>query len=199
MEPSEGTRSLVGKERTLPEKGGGMMRRSKRLALAAIGAVVAGLVLGVPTLVVGAPTTSHGGTPSDVYSTTEPEICAVVNVDGVSALPTVVTVDSTSHLLVSFSSERSGIRGNNELLVRIDILQNGTFVEGTPFDWGFGRTFKTHESGSVGWTFDNIAAGTYTVQVGANMDPAPPGPGGEGHPTATVENCSLTAVVNPVA
>lgn len=176
------------------------MRRTNPVAAAMIGAAVAVLALvAVPAIGIGEPTTSHGGTPTDVYTTTEPEVCAVVDVGGVSAMPTLVTVDGPSNLLVSFGSERSGIRGDNELLVTIDIFQNGTFVEGTPFEWGFGQTFKTHESGSVEWTFDGVAAGTYTVQVGARMDPAPPGPEGEGDPVAVMENCSLRAIVSPLA
>ena len=174
------------------------MRWTRPLAVV-LGAVSAALVLAIPVIVVGAPTTSHGGTPSDVYTTTEPQHCAVVDVDGVSAMPTAVTVDGTSNLLVSFSAEKSGIHGNDELLVTIDVFQNGTFLEGTPFEWGFGRTFKTHESGSVEWTFDSVAPGTYTVQVGARMDPAPPGPKGEGHPVAVMENCSLRVIVSPIA
>jgi len=176
-----------------------MMRRTNPSVAAVLGAVVAAAVVVLPGLVVGVPTTSHGGTPSDVFSTTEPVGCAEVDVDGVSAMPTSVTVDATSHLLVSFSAERSGIRGNNELLVRFDILQGGTVLESTPFEWGFSRTFKTHESGTVEWTFDNVAAGVYTVQVGARTDPAPPGPGGSGHPTSVMENCALTVFVTPVA
>ena len=176
------------------------MRRTDPFAWAVLALVAAVLVLVIPGLVVGAPTTSHGGTPSDVFSTTEPAICAEVNVDGVSAMPTAVTVDTTSHLLVSFSAERSGIEGNNELLVEIDILNtSGGPVESTPFEWGFSRTFKTHESGTVEWTFDDVAAGTYTVQVGARTDPAPPGPGGSGDPTSVLENCALTVLVNPIA
>lgn len=165
--------------------------------------VVAGVALAVvalPVIAIAVTTTSHGGSPSDIYSTTEPEICAVVDVGGTSAMPTPITVDGTSHLLVSFSSERSGISGNNELLLTFDIFDSsGGLVAGTPFEWGFGRTFKTHESGTVEWTFNNVAAGTYTVQVGARMDPAPPGPGGSGDPTSVLENCALTVSVSPVS
>jgi hypothetical protein len=170
------------------------MRRTPLLVAGAALAVV------LPVMAIAVATTSHGGSPSDIYSTTEPEICAVVNVDGTSAMPTLITVDETSHLLVSFSAERSGIRGDNELLLTLDIFDSaGDFVEGTPFEWGFGRTFQTHESGTVEWTFDNVAAGTYTVRVGGRMDPAPPGPGGSGDPVAVLENCALTVSVSPVA
>jgi hypothetical protein len=165
--------------------------------------VVAGAALAVvalPVIAIAIATTSHGGSPSDIYSTTEPEICAEVDVGGTSAMPTPITVDGTSHLLVSFSAERSGIRGDDELLLTFDIFDSsGGFVEGTPFEWGFGRTFETHESGTVEWTFDNVAAGTYTVQVGARIDPAPPGPAGSGDPVAALENCALTVSVSPVA
>jgi hypothetical protein len=175
------------------------MRRSNLLGAAALGAVVAVLALvAMPGVGVGTPTTSHGATPSDVFSTTEPDICAVVDVDGISTLPTSVTVDATSDLVASFSAERSGITGDNELLVTVDIFSNEAFVEGTPFEWGFGRTFKTHESGTVQWTFDNVPTGTYIVQAGARMDPAPPGPGGTGTPTSVMENCALTVFVTPV-
>jgi hypothetical protein len=166
------------------------MRRSNLLGAAALGAVVAVLALvAMPGVGVGTPTTSHGATPSDVFSTTEPDICAVVDVDGISTLPTAVTVDATSDLVASFSAERSGITGDNELLVTVDIFSNEVFVEGTP---------KTHESGTVQWAFDNVPTGTYIVQAGARMDPAPPGPGGTGTPTSVMENCALTVFVTPV-
>jgi hypothetical protein len=179
----------------------GQMRRRNPLASAALVAMGAVLVLALPGVVAGVPRTSDGGTPSDVFSTTDPAVCAEVYPTGTATfLETGVTVDSTSHLLVSFSAERSGIKGNNELLVQIDMLTGGVFVQSTP-TWGFNRTFKTHESGTVEWTFDNVAAGTYFLRGSATVDPAPPGPGGsaESTPTPILENCALTVVVSPVA
>jgi len=57
-------------------------------------------------------------TPSDVFTSTEPEICAEVDTFGTAPiLSTQVSVGPTSNLLVSFSSEWSGPKTDTELLL----------------------------------------------------------------------------------
>jgi hypothetical protein len=46
------------------------------------------------------------------------------------------------------------------------------------------------------WSFGDVPAGGYTVQVGARVDPIPGAQGG-GSPSATLENCALTVFVIP--
>lgn len=177
------------------------MRRTNHFAAAAVGAVFTVLAIAaLPGVGIGSPTTSHGGMPSDVFTTTEPEVCAVVGPGGASAMSTHVTVGATSNLLVSFSSERSGLDSlNTELLLSFFVLDDeGEFVVETPFEWGLGTNPRTHESGTVMWSFDAFQPGTYDISVGARVDPVP-GPRGGSDPTAVLENCALSVTVIPVA
>ena len=102
------------------------MRRTNPFAAAVLGAVVALIaVIALPGLGIGETTTSHGLTPSDVYSTNGPpggEICGVVDTFGVApVLPTRVTVAVPSNLLVYFTSEWSGLEASTELLLNFQV------------------------------------------------------------------------------
>ena len=177
------------------------MRRTNPLVAAALGAVFAVLaVVALPATGIGSPTTSHGGTPSGVFTTTEPEVCAVVGSEGSSAMPTQVTVGATSNLSISFSSERSGLDSvNTELLLSFFILDDeGKIVFETPFEWGLASNPRTHDSGTVMWSFDAVQPGTYDVFLGVRVDHVP-GPVGGSNPTAVLENCALMVFVTPVA
>ena len=154
--------------------------------------------------VVGGPP-SPGVSPLEVFTTTEPEICADVDTFGVSGpiLPTEVSVAATSNLLVYFTSEWSGLETNTELLLNFVVNDDaGNFVVGTPFEWGLTNNPRTHDSGTVMWSFDGVQAGVYRVFVDARTDPVA-GPVGGGNtnnnPSAVLENCALTGFVNPVA
>jgi hypothetical protein len=198
---SEGARSLIGKERTLPKEVG-KMRRTNPFVAAPLGGVVAILaVVALPGLGVGEPSTSHGLTPSDVFTTTEPEICAVVDTFGIdtNGMLTQVTVSETSNLLVYLSSEWSGLEPGTELLISIAVNDDeNNFVVGTPFEWGVSNAPRIHDSGTVMWSFDGVQPGTYDVLFDARTDPVP-GPRGGSNPTAAMENCALTVFVNPTA
>jgi len=176
------------------------MRRTSPLAAAVLGAIVALLALvALPGLGIGVTTTSHGLTPSDVFTTTEPEGCALVDTAGTSTMLTLVNVAATSNLLVYFSSESSGLNTNSELLLSFAVNDDtGHFVVGTPFEWGLSSSPRTHDSGTVMWSFNDVQPGDYDVLVDARVDPVP-GPHGGGNPSAVLENCALTVFVIPVA
>ena len=152
--------------------------------------------------------TVSGATPGasniQVVTTTEPEICGQVDTFGVApVLPTRVTVPMTSNLLVYFSSEWSGLEANTELLLNFQVHDDeGNSVASTPFEWGVSNNPRIHNSGTVMWSFDDMAPGAYDVFVDARTDPVP-GPAGGGNtnnnPSAAMENCALTVFVNPVA
>ena len=174
-------------------------------AVAVVAAIVAVLAVMVfPSVGIGIPTTSHGGSPSDVFTSTEPEICAEVDTFGTAPiLPTEVSVAATSNLLVYFSSELSGLEPDTELLLSLRVEDGaGNAVAGTPFEWGLSNTPRLHDSGTVMWSFDSVQPGTYDVLGDARTDPVP-GPRGGGNtnnnPTAVLENCALTVFVVPVA
>ncbi len=174
-----------------------------RRAILLVVTVLAVTVL-LPALGFGAQTTVHGGPPSDVFMSTEPEICAEVDVDGFAFMPTEVSFGQDSHLLVSFTSEYSGIAPRTELLLAFAITdQQGTFpgLASTPFEWGMpgAPTQVQHSTTTVMWSFPDMPSGSYIVWAGARVDPFPPGPGGKGHQSAVMENCSLTVSVMPAA
>ncbi len=180
----------------------------RSVTVGALGALMTLLALvALPGIGIGDPTTSHGLSPSDVFTTTEPEICAQVDTFGTPPiLPTEVSTPpppATSNLVVYFTSEWSGLDTDTELLLNFIVTDGeGNFVVGTPFEWGLSNSPLTHDSGTVMWSFDNVQPGVYHVFVDARTDPVP-GPIGGGNtnnnPKATLENCALTVFVSPIA
>jgi hypothetical protein len=173
-------------------------------AVAVVAAVVAALAVMFPGLGFGQTSTSHGSTPSDVYTTTGPppgEICTYVDTFGVAPiLPTRVTVAVPSNLLVYFTSEVSGLEADTELLLSFTVRDDaGNFVDGMG-EWGVSNDPRLHDSKTIMWSFENVAPGTYDVFVDARTDPVP-GPAGGGNtnnnPSAALEQCALTVFVNP--
>jgi hypothetical protein len=182
------------------------MRGTKLLAAAVLGAAVTLLaVVAFPGLGFGETTTSHGLTPSDVYTSTETEACGDVDTFGVPPiLPTQVSVSSTSNLVVYFTSEWSGFSIDTELLLGFRVNDDsGNEVANTPFEWGVSLDYpRLHDSGTFMWTFDGIEPGVYTVFVDARTDPVPGPPGGGNtnhNPSAGMGNCALTVFVSPMA
>jgi hypothetical protein len=167
-------------------------------AVALVAAVVAVLVVLMvfPGIGVGEPDTIAGGTPTAVLTNTEPEVCAVVDKNGTIAMPTPVVPGGVSDLLVSFTAEWSGFDTRTELLITFEVVGDDESFRSTPFEWGVSSNTRTHSSGTVMWSFGDVPAGGYTVQVGARVDPIPGAQGG-GSPSATLENCALTVFVIP--
>jgi hypothetical protein len=165
---------------------------------AAIGVCV-GVVFAVvvfPGVGMGAPTTSHGGSPSDVYMKTQPapeECVENINPDSVTAFPLEIEVPATSHVLAYFTFEWHGLeRGEAGLL---NLVLDGT---GSDSQYDFARTEpRINTTGTVMWSFPNVASGTHTLEVFAWIDQV----GSIGNPDllAGLENCSLTAFVMPAA
>ena len=150
----------------------------------------------VPGVGIGAPTTSHGGSPSDVYMKTQPapeECVENINPDSVTAFPLEIEVAATSHVLAYFTFEWHGLdRGEAGLL---NLVLGGT---GSDSQYDFARTEpRINTTGTVMWSFPNVAPGTHTLAVFAWIDQV----GSIGTPDllAGLENCSLTAFVMPVA
>lgn len=156
------------------------------------------------TVISGEPPPAPGGSPTDVLTTTEPEVCANVDTFGTAPiLPTEVSVAATSNLLVYFSSEWSGLNPDTELLLSLRVNDDeGNFVIGTPFEWGVSNDPRLHDSGTVMWSFDSVEPGVYEVLGDARTDPVPGSKGGgntNNNPTAVLENCALTVFVIPTA
>jgi hypothetical protein len=173
-----------------------MMRRT---VLFLVITVLAVMVL--PSLGIGQTTSSHGGSPSDVFTSTHPGMCANVHADSGSVIPTVVTVTQESHLLVNFTAELFELGIREYGLFSMEVLDDaGDAIAGTDFEWGFGGNWITITSPAMTWTFENLPAGVYTVRSNARIerwdgdrDVVPNGG------RAILNDCSMTVLVSPVA
>ena len=178
-----------------------MIRRPSRSRAAMAGALFGAIVTTVavaalPGVGIGAPTTSHGASPSDVFMKTQPAPQACVeeiNPDSVTAFPLEIEVAVTSHVLGYFTFEWTGLeRGEDG---QLNIVLDGT---GSGSQYDFARTkARINPNGTVMWSFPNVAPGTHTMAVFAWVERI----GGMGDPDllAGLENCALTAFVMPVA
>jgi hypothetical protein len=180
------------------------MRGTKLLAAAVLGAAATLLaVVALPGLGFGETTTSHGLTPSDVYTSTDPGVCHgddKVGTEPVSLLPTAVQVGQESDLVVYFTSTWSTPSGSpTELLMDLQV-EGGEFFEASP-EWitnaGTGLSEReAHGAGTVMWSFPNIAAGDYTVEATAHIA----GFSGTNRQSgANLQACALTVLVSPTA
>lgn len=146
--------------------------------------------------------TSHGGTPTDVYTATDPDVCQKggdkIGTEQLELLPTSVTVGQQSHLVTYLGGMWSGFGSDSTLVLWIEVVnENGSRLSPS-FDVSNG---PVHDSGTIMWTFDNVAPGTYTVQGLAALFPQRGQfvPHGETAFTgANIQNCALTVFVNPV-
>jgi hypothetical protein len=179
------------------------MRRTNPLVAAVMGTVVALLALvAFPGLGVGETITSHGGSPSDVFMSTGGDaVCNgddKVRVEPVSLMPTAVSVGTTSHVLVYFSSTWSGAGKETEVVLRLQI-SGDDFFQTSPesISQGGSQGITIHALGTVMWTFDDIPAGDYTVEATAQLAAFTGAvQSGDG---ANFQTCALTAFVIPVA
>jgi len=158
------------------------MRRTIPLAVAVLAALV-GLMVGVG---IGQPITSHGGTPTDVF--TQGFDGAVCSDDG-DLMAQELTLDQQSHLLVYFTGEWKGLGVNEkgDLWFRLDGID-------TDFDWNFPGHRDPESTVTVMWTFPDVAAGTHTVSAHSEVRPIPP----RSAASASVRICAFTVFVMPV-
>ncbi|MEX2204504.1 MAG: hypothetical protein WD965_10505 [Actinomycetota bacterium] len=164
-----------------------MRRLSVRRAAtpAAVGAIITVLAVMFPGLGFGQANGIHGTAPTDVFVQETPAVCS--NGDPMTQE---LTLDEDSHLLVYFTGEwkRLGVKEAGIFWFRLD----GT---DTDFDWKFQGQSDWHTTGTVMWTFPDVAAGTHTVSAHAEARPVPPRPAA----SADVHHCAFTVFVIPVA
>jgi hypothetical protein len=189
------------KERYVSREGGGKVRRQHPLTSALLGGLVVLLgVLAVPGLGFGETSSFQGGSPSDVFMSTEPDVCnggdPVGNDPPVALLPTTVEVGQDSHVLVYFASMWSGFERDSVLVRRVELFDGNGFFESSP-DFGVSPG-QVHSSGTIMWTFEDIDPGTYTVQVTAALYPENGAFITHGSSGANLQSCALTAFVIPV-
>lgn len=170
-------------------------------AVAIVAVIVAVLAVMFPGLGFGQTSTSHGGTPSDVFMRSErfPDTCAPigVNTDGVTVMPLQIEVPVRSHLVAFFSFEFVGLETHES--AEVDPIVSGEETQtGSRFT---GNQTGSHMGEMVMSSFPDVDPGTHTVEVYAAVAGNVPLPGGSvnGSLFATLENCSLTVIVTPVA
>jgi hypothetical protein len=162
-------------------------------AVAVVAAIVAVLAVMFPGLGFGQTTSSHGGSPSDVYTQTDPNTCLAAGRNGQTAMEQFFDLAAESHVVVYFTSEwaRLNIRQEGHISMGLD----GRPETEVPFEgWRFSGTVSTRTSGTVMWTFDNVAPGHHRVNVFGRVSSA-----GDTNTSADLNACALTVFVTPVA
>jgi len=162
------------------------------MAVAVVAVLVAAFAVMFPGLGFGQTTSSHGGSPSDVYMQTHPDVC--VTATGApgweTALEQDFTLNQESHVLVYFSLEWGRLSLSEEGHVNIQLDGGGPFDDVEP--WRFSGTKTTRMSGTIMWAFNNVAPGDHAVDAIARVT-------GADNPSADVNDCALTVIVTPVA
>jgi hypothetical protein len=183
-----------------------MRRTLLGVALGAIVALIA--VVALPGLGIGATTTSHGLTPTDVFATNgpgvnnEPSVCnpdpdSKIGTQPVSLLPTAVHVGQDSLLVAYFTSTWSAPGGApDELVLTLHIVGGDSSPDWIANTSTGSSERNAHGVGTVMWSFPNVPAGDYTVEATAHLGGAF---GTTSQSGANLQACSLTVFVSPTA
>jgi hypothetical protein len=161
-------------------------------AVAVVAAIVAVLAVMFPGLGFGQTTSSHGGSPSDVYTQTDPGTCLNAVFNGQTAMEQFVDLAVPSHVVAYFTFEFARLTTHERGHISMS-LDGGPEVpvEG----WRFSGTTSTHTSGTVMWTFDNVAPGHHRVNMFGRVAAI----GDTDRSSADLNSCALTVLVSPVA
>jgi len=132
--------------------------------------------------------------PSAVFTQTNPDTCLAAGPNGQTAMEQDFTLDAESRVLVYFTFEWGRLSTHKVGHLSMGLEGPETEVPSEP--WRFSGTVSTQTSGTVMWTFDNVAAGPHTVHVFAYVtfmgtDASAP--------SADVNGCALTVFVIPAA
>jgi hypothetical protein len=164
-------------------------------AVAVVAAIVAMLAVAFPTLGFGQNIFSHGGPPSDVYMQTTPDpgnTCLNASFHGQTAMEQFFDLGAESHVVVYFTFEWALLSLHERGHISMS-LDGGPEVPSE--GWRFSGTARSHTSGTVMWTFDNVAPGHHRVNAFARV--ATQGDTEDG--AADLNACALTLLVTPVA
>lgn len=172
-------------------------------SVAIVASAVAILAVVFPGLGFGETISFQGGPPSNVFMNTETNVCNgddKIGGEPVALLPTAVQVDQESDLLVYFTgtwSRPSGPESGLILTLQVEgesvLASSAEFLNNT--DSGHDER-SAHITGTVMWSFPDIAPGSYTASAIGVV----PGfvPGTNGQSGVNVQACALTAFVMPV-
>jgi len=138
-------------------------------AVALVAAVMASLAVALPGL--GQTTSSHGRSPSDVYMQTTPDpgnTCLNAGHNGQTAMQQFFDLGAESHVVVYFTFEWALLSLHERGHISMG-LDGRPETEVPAEGWRFSGTVSSHTSGTVMWTFDNVAPGHHRVNVFARV------------------------------
>jgi hypothetical protein len=161
----------------------------RKKVLLAIGAVVA--LVAIPVIAISQPTSSVGGSPSNVYTVTHPDVCLSATNQTEVALQQEITVQSESHVLVFFTTRWGRLGSGEEGGVSLALDQDETF------GWNIPGNQITRTTQTPMWTFANVEPGTYMVRAFASVTQSSQFGNVGGRPSADLTECALTVFVNP--
>lgn len=164
-------------------------------AVAVVAAVVAVLAVVVfPGVGIGAITTSHGLSPSNVYTQTEPDVCLSAGADTSLAMEQAgINLVSESNVLVFFTTRWGRLNTHEEGLISMAL--DGAETEA----WNTAGNPATRVTETVQWTFAGVQPGSHDLQIFARIDPIPGFTQSLGNLSADLTNCALSVFVIPVA
>lgn len=137
----------------------------------------------------------EGGSPSDVSTRSFAGTCLDAGAAHREALPLEFTLRARSHLLVSFTAEWAALDAGEEGRLAFEVVgPRGTERSDA---WSFDGERNLHTSGTVTWSFEGVAPGTYTVAAVASVRDSGAS-GSREDLSAGLENCALTVFVIPV-
>jgi hypothetical protein len=164
-------------------------------AVAVVAAIVAVLAVAFPRLGFGQSTFSHGGPPSDVYMQTDPSTCLNAGHNGQTAMQQFFDLGAESHVVVYFTFEWALLSLHERGHISMG-LDGRPETEVPTEGWRFSGTVSSHTSGTVMWTFDNVAPGHHRVNIFARVASIQHD---AEERSAGLNSCALTVFVMPVA
>ena len=147
--------------------------------------------MAIPVVAIGQPTSSVGGSPSNVYTQTHPDVCLSATNQTEVALQQEITIQSQSHVLVFFTTRWGRLGSGEEGSISFGLDQNETF------GWNMPGSHITRTTQTPMWTFADVQPGTYMVRAFANVTQSSQFGNVGGRPSADLTECALTVFVNP--
>jgi hypothetical protein len=136
----------------------------------------------------------EGSSPSDVSTRSIVGTCVSVGQADRIALAQELTLEVSSHLLVSFNAEWAGLDPVEEGRLALELV--GPAGKERSNAWTFRGEPNVSTSGTVTWSFESVAPGAYSVTAVASVGPSAAS-GSVTALSAGLENCALTVFVVP--
>lgn len=165
-------------------------------AVAVVAAIVAILAVMFPGLGFGQTTSSHGGTPTDVYTqTVQPEgVCLSAGaVPDLAMEQAGINLVAESNVLVYFTTRWGRLDTREEGLISMKLDDVDTDA------WNTAGNPATRVTETAQWTFANVQPGSHDLQIFARIDRIPGFTESLGNLSADLTDCALSVFVIPVA